>query len=140
MAAFDEDEVVGVSTAAPLGAQVDEVTEPFRRRGDDLSSYFYFGESVLKARYRGRGIGVRFFELREAQARACGAGQATFCAVVRSPDHPAQPPGYEPLDGFWGKRGYAPQPGLICRMSWKEIGAATESAKPMQFWTKRLNP
>lgn len=140
VAALDGDEVVGVSTAAPLGAQVDDVTEPLRRRGDDLSSYFYFGESVLKARYRGQGVGVRFFEQREAQARACGARYAAFCAVVRPPDHPARPAGYEPLDVFWGKRGFAPQPDLICRISWKEIGAPAESPKPMQFWTKRLIP
>ncbi len=138
VAAFDRDEVVGASTAAPLVSQVDEVTAPFRRRGDDLSSIFYFGESVLRARYRGHGIGVRFFELREAQARACGARAATFCAVVRPPDHPARPKGYEPLDAFWGKRGYAVEPGLICHMSWKEIGASAESLKPMQFWMKRL--
>jgi GNAT superfamily N-acetyltransferase len=138
VAAFDGDEVVGASTAAPLCAQVDDVTAPFRSRGDDLSSYFYFGESVLRASYRGRGIGVRFFELREAQALVCGASYATFCAVVRPTGHWARPKGYEPLDAFWGKQGYAVQPGLICQMSWKEIGALAESPKPMQFWMKRL--
>jgi GNAT superfamily N-acetyltransferase len=139
VAAFDGDEVVGASTAAPLAAQVDEVTVPFRRRGDDLSMYFYFGESVLRARYRGHGIGVRFFDLREAQALGCGASRAAFCSVVRPSDHPARPTDYEPLDRFWGKRGYAPEPGLICTMSWKEIGAREESPKTMQFWTKRLS-
>ena len=138
VAAFDGDEVVGASTAAPFGAQLDDVAAPFRQRGDDLSSYFYFGESVLRTRYRGHGIGVRFFALREAQALACGARHATFCAVVRPDDHPAQPEGYQPLDAFWGKRGYAPEPGLICTMSWMEIGATAESPKAMQFWTKRL--
>ncbi|NOT39361.1 MAG: GNAT family N-acetyltransferase [Alphaproteobacteria bacterium] len=139
VAAFDGDEVVGASTAAPLRAQVGKVTAPFRSRGDDLSAYFYFGESVLRASYRGHGIGVRFFEEREAHARACGARYAAFCSVVRPAEHPARPKGYEPLDAFWGKRGYAPEPGLICNMSWKEIGALAESAKPMQFWTKRLS-
>ena len=68
--AFDGDQIVGASTAAPLATQMDEVTSPFAKRGDDLPSYFYFGESVLRRDYRGQGIGVRFFELREAQARA----------------------------------------------------------------------
>lgn len=138
VAAVDGDEVVGASTAAPLRAQSEEVTAPFRSRGDDLSACFYFGESVLRESYRGHGIGVRFFELREAQARACGSRIAAFCSVVRGGDHPARPSGYEPLDAFWGKRGYAPEPGLICHISWKEIGASVESPKPMQFWTKRL--
>ncbi len=138
VAAFDGDEVVGASTAAPLSAQVNDITVPFRQKGEDLSAHFYFGESVLRPRYRGQGIGVRFFEVREVHARVCGARYAVFCAVVRSADHPGRPRGYEPLDAFWGKRGYAVQPGLICNMSWKEIGAAEESPKQMQFWMKRL--
>lgn len=138
VAAFDGGAVVGASTAAPLATQTAEVTEPFRARGEDLSRYFYFGESVLKAAYRGRGIGVRFFEEREAHARACGATLAAFCAVVRERDHPAWPADYVPLDAFWRKRGFAVAPGLLCRLSWKEIGADGESPKAMQFWTKGL--
>lgn len=136
--AFDGAEVVGASTGAPLATQMDEVTAPFRARGEDVPHVFYFGESVLRRSYRGRGIGVRFFEAREAQARACGATTTAFCAVVRPQDHPARPRGYEPLDALWGKRGYAPEPGLICHLSWKEIGASQESPKPMQVWMKRL--
>jgi GNAT superfamily N-acetyltransferase len=138
VAAFDGDEVVGASTAAPLATQMDEITSPFRARGEDLTKVFYFGESVLRRSYRGQGIGGRFFDAREAQARACVSETIVFCSVVRPMDHPARPQGYEPLDGFWGKRGYAPQPGLICYLSWKEIGALAESPKPMQFWMKRL--
>ncbi len=137
--AFDGDIVVGASTAAPMATQLAEVTEPFRTRGEDLSRYFYFGESVLKAAYRGRGIGVRFFEEREAHARACGAAVAAFCAVVREREHPACPKDYVPLDAFWQRRGFSVAPGLLCRLSWKEIGAADESPKAMQFWTKRLS-
>lgn len=140
VAAFDGDEVVGASTAAPLATQLDEITAPFRARGDDLARIFYFGESVLRHAYRGQGIGGRFFDVREVQARACGAHATAFCSVVRPQNHPAQPQGYEPLDAFWGKRGYAPQPGLICHISWKEIGDPAESPKPMQFWMKRLSP
>ena len=138
--AFDGDEVVGASTAAPLAGQMDEVMAPFRARGEDVSRYFYFGESVLKSSYRGHGVGVRFFEEREAQARRCGAKVTAFCAVVRATDHPARPADYVPLDAFWTKRGYSKAEGLLCRISWKEIGEAEESPKPMQFWTKRLAP
>jgi GNAT superfamily N-acetyltransferase len=136
--AFDGEEVVGASTAAPLATQMDDVTEPFRARGDDLAPIFYFGESVLRSSYRGRGIGVRFFEEREAHARRRGAVAAAFCAVVRADDHPARPASYVPLDGFWRKRGYAPVPGLICRMGWREVGHGEETRKAMQFWMKRL--
>jgi GNAT superfamily N-acetyltransferase len=138
VAAFDGDAVVGASTAAPMATQMAEVTEPFRMRGEDLSRYFYFGESVLGSAYRGTGIGVRFFGERENHARACGASIAAFCAVVRPVDHPGRPKEYVPLDAFWQRRGFAQAPGLQCQLSWKEIGADDESRKVMQFWTKRL--
>jgi GNAT superfamily N-acetyltransferase len=136
--AFDGDEVVGASTAAPLTGQTADITAPFQSGGRDISRIFYFGESVLKDGYRGQGVGVRFFELREAQARSAGASTAAFCAVIRADDHPARPKSYVPLDAFWRKRGYAAAPGLTCRMSWREIGQAEETAKTMQFWTKTL--
>lgn len=138
VAAFDGPVIVGASTAAPLATQMDEVTAPFRARGDDLSRIFYFGESVLRDAYRGHGVGVRFFEEREAHARACGAALAAFCAVVRGDDHPARPKNYVPLDDFWRRRGFARSDGLTCRISWKEIGADDETPKAMQFWTKRF--
>jgi GNAT superfamily N-acetyltransferase len=139
VAAFDGDAVVGASTAAPLATQMDEVTAPFRARGDDLSRIFYFGESVLRSNYRGHGVGVRFFEEREAHARRSRASLAAFCAVIRPADHPARPQDYEPLDAFWRRRGFAVQPGLTCAITWKEIGQAHETPKAMQFWTKGLS-
>jgi GNAT superfamily N-acetyltransferase len=138
--AFEGDEVVGASTAAPLATQTDDVTQPFRARGEDLFRFFYFGESVLGQAFRGQGIGVRFFEMREAHALAFGASVAVFCSVVRADDHPARPRAYAPLDAFWQKRGYAPAPGLICQMGWREVGEGSETRKAMQFWTKRLIP
>jgi GNAT superfamily N-acetyltransferase len=139
VAAFDGDAVVGASTAAPMATQMTEVTEPFRAGGEDLSRYFYFGESVLGRAYRGAGIGVRFFEERERHARGCGAEIATFCAVVRAGDHSARPKDYVPLDAFWKRRGFEPAPGVFCQISWKEVGADDEWPKVMQFWTKRLS-
>lgn len=139
VAAFDGDVVVGASTAAPMATQIAEVTAPFRARGDDLSCIFYFGESVLKSAYRGQGLGVRFFEEREAHARACGATVAVFCAVVRERDHPARPKDYMPLWAFWRRRGFHATRGLMGQLSWKEIGADEETLKAMQFWTKRLS-
>jgi GNAT superfamily N-acetyltransferase len=140
VAAFDGDTIVGASTAAPLAGMLDDITAPFRARSEDMSRHFYFGESVLRPSHRGRGIGVRFFELREAQARVHHARVAAFCGVIRPDDHPARPKNYVPLDEFWRHRGYAPEPGVICHLGWKEIGERKETPKPMQFWTKRLTP
>lgn len=141
VAAFDGDAVVGAATGVPLTNEPEVVTEPFRRLGYDVDRVFYFGESVLLRGYRGRGIGVAFFDEREAHARGFGRfTHAAFCGVVRPPDHPLRPKDYVPLDDFWRRRGFRPVPELGCSFSWKEIGDTAESSKPMRFWLKELVP
>lgn len=138
VAAFDGSRIVGAATASPMRAQKAELRAPFEARGIDPATLFYFGESVLLPDYRGRGIGHAFFDHREAQARECGATAATFAAVIRPEDHPARPAGYTPLDAFWTKRGYAPVPGFVAELAWKDHGEAGESPKPMQYWMRSL--
>lgn len=138
VAAFDGARIVGAATASPMAAQKAEFRAPFEARGIDTGSLFYFGESVLLPRYRGQGIGHAFFDHREAQALRCGAKAATFAAVIRPDDHPARPAGYVPLDHFWTKRGYAPVPGLVTELAWKEHGEPGESPKAMQYWMRPL--
>lgn len=138
VAACDGERIVGAATASPLIAQDDYIREPFAAAGIDPAGVFYFGESVLLPDYRGRGIGHAFFDHREAAARAWGASQTSFCAVIRPRDHPARPMDYVPLDAFWTRRGYAPVPGLVGNFEWQDHGAAGESAKPMQYWMRAL--
>jgi GNAT superfamily N-acetyltransferase len=138
VAAFDQARIVGAATASPLIHQDEYIRDPFVRRGIDPATVFYFGESVLLPECRGRGIGHAFFDHREAAARTWGASHASFCAVIRPPDHPARPAGYVPLDAFWTKRGYAPVPGLTGEFTWAEHGEAAESPKPMQYWMREL--
>ena len=132
--AFDGEALVGASTAAPLASQHEEFAAPFRAAGEAVEDIFYFGESVLKAAYRGRGLGHSFFDGREAHAAALGFGKTAFCGVIRPDDHPARPSGHSPLDPFWRKRGYQPLDGMIAHFTWLDVGDAAESSKPMQFW------
>jgi GNAT superfamily N-acetyltransferase len=119
-----------------MAAEGENIAAPFTAAGYDVSKIFYFGESVLLPDYRGPGIGVKFFAAREQQAT--GYGIATFCAVQRPADHPRRPPGYQPLDDFWAKRGYTKHPELVCEMSWREVGQSQETAQKLTFWTKKL--
>jgi GNAT superfamily N-acetyltransferase len=130
--------VVGASTAMPLEAAEPAIRTPFEARGRDISDIFYFGESVLERAWRGQGAGHAFFDAREAHARALGAKEAAFCAVVRPEDHPLRDPAYRPLDGFWRKRGYEPSAELTCRLAWKDVDQAEESEKTLAFWTRAL--
>ncbi|WP_306119586.1 MULTISPECIES: GNAT family N-acetyltransferase [unclassified Roseitalea] len=138
--AFDGDTLVGAATAAPLAGHKAEFAEPFAARGLDPDDFFYFGESVLLPDYRGRGVGVRFFELREAEARRQGFVKVIFSAVVRPPDHPMRPDGYVPLDDFWRRRGYERVEGMLTRFAWKDIGEPAETEKPMEYWMRTLPP
>ena len=71
--------VVGASTALPLATAEKEMQRPFLDAGLDPRDWYYFGESVLEAAHRGRGIGVAFFRAREARAAALGFRRTTFC-------------------------------------------------------------
>jgi GNAT superfamily N-acetyltransferase len=105
--------------------------------GLPIEDIFYFGESVLRPEFRGKGIGHRFFDLREKHARSLGATVTAFCAVDRPADHPARPADYRPLDAFWRRRGYVHHPEWVARIRWREIGQAAETEKTLSYRVKR---
>ncbi len=135
--AFDGDEVVGASTAIPMKHETIEIQKPFIDHGYNLDEVFYCSESVLNKNYRGLGIGVRFFEEREAHAAELGGFKhITFCCVERPIDHPLRPENHVPLDAFWNKRSYVKHPELHTEYVWKDLDDEGETAKPMTFWLK----
>lgn len=132
-----EGKVVGVSTGLPLTAADPVFRQPFETEGMNPAEWFYFGESVLARDWRGRGIGHRFFDEREAHARSLGFAGTCFCAVERSTDHPLKPPGYRSNDAFWRRRGYVEQPGLKARLAWRQVDSAgSEVMNELVFWTR----
>ncbi len=143
IAARDGGKIVGVATASPLLEHTEKFVPLFTAHGFDPGRIFYFGESVLLKEYRGQGIGHAFFDQREAHARSARfKGQpythTAFCGVMRPGDHPARPANYVPLDGFWTKRGYVKQAGMLGSYSWQDIGQDHPAEKSMQFWIKPL--
>jgi GNAT superfamily N-acetyltransferase len=138
--AMDSDKVVGASTGMPMSDEDPMVWRPFESAGLDRNAHFYFGESVLLKEYRGQGIGVRFFEEREAHALGLGFKLTTFCAVDRPDDHPRRPAEYKPLHSFWNKRGYVIHPELKATFKWQDLDEDTESDKQLTFWIKTHTP
>lgn len=130
---------VGAATCLPLAEEKANVRAPFEAAGWPIGRVCYFGESVLLAGHRGRGIGVEFFAAREAHAAALGLDLCAFCAVIRPQDHPLRPPGYVGLDAFWQKRGYTPRPDLVCTMAWQDLDQAEETEKQLSFWARSLS-
>lgn len=137
--ALAPDGVVGISTGLPLAAADLPFRRPFEDVGMDAGGWFYFGESVLDPAWRGRGIGHRFFDGREAHALERGFTRACFCAVERPENHPLRPTGYRPHDVFWGKRGYSRRPDLQARFSWKQVDSeGAEIENVLTYWTREL--
>ncbi|MBO9379652.1 GNAT family N-acetyltransferase [Sphingomonas histidinilytica] len=130
--------LVGMATASPMATQSDVIKAPFLDQGVDISTLYYFGESVLLPRFRGQGIGHRFFDKREAAALAAGADSTAFCAVVREKNDPRRPDEARDLAGFWQKRGYREAPRYDTQLSWKEVGEMRESEHLMRFWVKKF--
>ena len=136
--AFFRDVLVGASTSTPMEDHAAEFAAPFAARGIALEKILYGAESVLLPEYRGKGLGHRFFDLREDHARALGRTHVAFCSVQRPDDHPLKPPRVRTNDAFWQGRGYEPLAGVIAEFSWKDVGHSTESTKPLQFWMRAL--
>lgn len=135
--AFDRDVLVGVATALPLEDEAEDIKRPFLSAGYDLSEFFYFGESLLKKEYRGKGLGHRFFDGREQAALAYPQIKKTvFCAVQRSYSHRLRPEGFRPLDEFWSRRGYQKRPELVAQLMWKDLDEQSESPKALVFWMR----
>ncbi|MFP7723820.1 GNAT family N-acetyltransferase [Lysobacter sp. A3-1-A15] len=136
--ALDEGRVVGASPGMPLADESPELLAPFADSPVQPADVFYLGESVLLPEYRGRGLGHRFFEQREAHARALGGYAWTgFTAVQRDPADPRCPPFQRSHEAFWKKRGYQPRSGLTLSMRWPEPGRG-DVEHALAFWTRPL--
>lgn len=138
VSAYDGETLVGAATGTPLADHAEDFAAAFAQTGFDLSQIFYCAESVLRASYRGKGLGHAFFDHREAHARALGFEKICFCGVQRPDDHPMRALSYRPLDAFWRKRGYEKLEGVVANFSWKDVDQNAETNKPLQFWIRDL--
>ena len=136
---YDGDALIGASTGLPMSDESEEFPQPFKRAGYDIAKIFYCGESVLDARYRGRGVYRQLFAAREQHARVLGFALCTFCCVQRAMDHPLRPADYVSLDEVWRHFGYREHAELFTHYDWKDIDQAQSSAKVMRFWSKPLH-
>lgn len=137
--AFDGTTIVGASPGIPLENEIEPLQTPFINNGLDVSSFYYFGKSVLLKKYRGRGIWHHFFDLREDHVKRLEKFRhICFCEVSRPEDHPKKPPDYLPLEDFWRKRGYVKHAEMKGELAWHDIEEKAESPKTMLFWIKDL--
>ncbi len=135
--ARDGGAVVGASTAIALTDAEPAFQAPFIARGIPVENVLYFGESILHADYRGRGLGHRFFDERELFAHQHTKTVTAFCAVERPALHLLRPVGYTPLDRFWTQRGYIKQSDMHTSYAWQDLDEPRPSDKTMVFWLRQ---
>lgn len=135
--ARDGEEVVGASSALPLTGEVAALQAPLHALEFGRASVLYLGESVLRAEYRGQGLGRIFFDRREAHAHKLGLHTTAFCTVQRPDDHPTRPTPYRTLHAFWAARGYVERPDLNTALSWMDVGDNHETPKSMRYWLRK---
>jgi GNAT superfamily N-acetyltransferase len=136
--AFDGDRLVGAATGTPMEGHADEFATALAGISTPTNHIFYAAESLLLPDYRGKGLGHRFFDLRESHARSLGRSHMAFCSVIRPDTHPLRPQNPRDNGPFWVGRGYAPLLGAIAQFEWRDIGAQTATPKPLQFWIRTL--
>lgn len=136
--AFHEGRLIGASTSTRMEDHAEAFAAPLRQIEVPVTSILYGAESVLLPPYRGIGMGHRFIDVREDHARALGRSHVAFASVTRPADHPLRPSDARTNDAFWRGRGYAPLPGVEALFSWRDVGDAEESEKPLQFWMRAI--
>ena len=138
LAALDGETIVGAITGMPLDHEPSDFTQPFRDAGRDPVQYYYIGELLLQAPYRGSGLGSRMLEQFEQQIRQAEMFTHACCATVVRPDnHSLRPTGFRPVEPFCRHHGYSPVPGAVVQVAWQQIDGTTPR-NSLQYWEKPL--
>ena len=137
------DEIQGLSTGQPLGADTDLVSHVAKSL-QDLSlaaeTFFYFGETILNQSVRGQGYYSKLVAHREDYARSLGYQWACFLTVERPPNHPLRPKSYDDPYKKFKHLDYQPTD-LIMTYDWpseQSSGQVKQETHPMRFWQKKL--
>jgi len=140
VAAFDQDKIVGISTAYPFIYEKESFQKLFLKHQRAPQEYFIIGEVALQKQYRRLGIGKKILQEIEAYAQKLNSYKY-FClyTFVRSPEDPRRPSDYYPETIFWKNRGFVEHPELHATVAYREIGESKKTPKKIRFWTKDIN-
>ena len=127
-------------TGIPLKHEMDEFKAPFIQHGVSVADKFYLGEIMIRKDVRSQGLGTRLMKLALNTIARTGKYQhVVLCTVIRPPHHPLKPAGYQFNDNLWRKVGFSKLTNHQVFFSWKDLGDAHETMKPMNYWIKPVD-
>ncbi len=133
---MDGDEVVGASTGMPLIHEKSHFKKQFQENGMMVQDWYYFAESVLLPRYRGKGLGNHLFDLRKEFAEKRDFQK--FCFLDNEKDEPRKPLDARDLKGFWRQKGFCPTD-LFLQISCKENGESASVQKSLRLYVNEAS-
>ncbi len=133
-----EHEVVGISCSLPLSEEVQEVQEPFIKKGLDVTQYWYISEFIIEPEYRGQGLLRCFVTEHEKHAKAHNAAHMTFITIQRPIDHPLRPRNYRSLDQVWRHFGYEKMQDMHVKWEYLQIDSQKTEETTMDIWSKKI--
>jgi len=134
----DDERVVGAITGLPLQYEEEAMLKPWREGEIAITKIYYFSEILLYEAYRGQGLGQELFDTAQEWVQNYHRyDYFTLATVDREID--LAPQSYHPTDSFWLRNGYVKQSDKIAYLTWRDLDKAQEDAKPMHFWTKKLD-
>lgn len=139
LVALDCGTIVGAITGMPLDQESLDFTQALRGVGRDPVQYYYIGEIMVQAPYRGSGLGTGMLERFEQQIRQAASFTHACCVTVVRPDnHPLRPTGFRPMEPFCYRQGYLPVQGAVAEVVWQQIDGTTPRNR-LQYWEKPLS-
>ncbi|MCH9632523.1 MAG: hypothetical protein S4CHLAM6_08600 [Chlamydiae bacterium] len=138
--AYDNNQVIGISTGYPFADQNKELKRVFQKSKRNVNDYFCLAESILLKQYRGKGVGRKLFDQLEVFAK--DFKQYKYICLftsARPADDPKRPKEYRSTGPYWSKQGFCEHPELTFEDSYKEIEDDKETQHKMIFWIKELD-
>jgi len=131
--AEDSAGVAAACTAIPLLTETEDFRAPFTKA--EQEEFFYIGEVMVRSDYRHQGMGSQMLAKMINLIEQQGFRKICLYTVDRGQNHPTKPADYFPPDRLWQKFNFTTN-GQQVHFSWKDIGDAQASRKPMNVWVR----
>jgi GNAT superfamily N-acetyltransferase len=135
---YEKKVLIGFCTGFPLERENQSLKSTLEEKGQDVSTYYCFGDVAVYKQYRGYGFGSFSIKVGEEHAKKHHFKKA--CIYTKKPilNDPEKPHNYKSLNKYWGKMGYEEKKDWIGYLMYKKIGEKEPAKYDLEFWTKDI--